>query len=84
MKAMPDGRLIPTARDTIAFDDGKTVPIIICVRRFACARKTADETRYGCYLVLGEKIDGEGEEEYIVTADVSGRYSRTFRPCSNA
>jgi hypothetical protein len=48
------------------------------VRPYVCAA-TADERRYGCYWVIGDD-----DEEYVVTAEVSGRYTRTFRPCSGS
>lgn len=77
MKSMPDGRLIPTGGDLIATDAGGTIGVRVCIRKFACARTTPDERRYGCYWVEGD--DGE---EYVVTADVSGLRSRTFVVCS--
>jgi hypothetical protein len=78
MKSMPDGRLIPTPGDAIALTDGRTVGVRVCNRKFACARTTPDERRYGCYWVVGDD-----DEEYVVTADVSGLRSRTFVVCSN-
>ena len=63
--------------DLILRADGTSVVVAACVRQFACTRSTADERRYGCWLVVGAD-----DEEYIVSADVSGLRSRTFRPCS--
>ena len=78
MKSMPDGRLIPTSGDVILLDDGHEVGVRVTNRKYDCSTKTDDERRYGCYWVVG--VDGE---EYVVTADVSGLRSRTFRICSN-
>jgi hypothetical protein len=65
--------------DLILLADGRTIGLQTCVRSFTCLVATAEERRYGCWLVVG--ADGE---EYIVSAEVSGRYSRTFRPCSGS
>ncbi len=74
-------RIIPKSGgdDTILFEDGRTTGLQTVIRKFNCTTATADERRYGCYWVTG--ADGE---EYVVTADVSGLRSRTFRPCSNS
>jgi hypothetical protein len=74
-------RIIPKSggADTILFDDGRTTALATVIRKFNCTTATDDERRYGCYWVVG--ADGE---EYVVTADVSGLRSRTFRICSNS
>jgi hypothetical protein len=68
----------PRIGDTVIAWNGES-RVRSVVRRFACIAATDDERRYGCWLV----VDSAGEE-HVVTADVSGRYSRTFRPCSAA
>lgn len=74
-------RIIPKSGsgDAILLADGREIGLQTVIKKFNCARATDDERRYGCYWVVG--ADGE---EYVVTADVSGLYSRTFRPCSNS
>lgn len=73
-------RIIPKSGrgDTILLDDGREIALLAVVRKYDCATPTEDERRYGCYWVVGAD-----DEEYVVTADVSGLRSRTFRPCSN-
>lgn len=53
------------------------------VRPFACAQRTPDETRHGCWWVTARDRDGQ-EEEFVVTADVSGLTTRTFVGCSGS
>lgn len=77
MKSMPDGRLLPTPGDAIALDVGRLVAVKTSIRKYACSTASADERRHGCYWVVG----GD-DEEYVVTADVSGLRSQAFRICS--
>jgi hypothetical protein len=69
----------PRAGDTILLDDGRELIVDKLERRYNCRRSTTEERRYGCFWVYGAD-----DEEYVVTADVSGLRERTFRPCSNS
>lgn len=74
-------RILPKSGrgDTILLDDGREIELHTVIRKYNCTTTTEEERRYGCYWVVGAD-----DEEYIVTADVSGLRSRTFRPCSNS
>lgn len=81
MSATPNGRIMPKSGrgDTILLEGGRAIELRTVLRKYNCTSTTPDEARHGCYWVVGD--DGE---EYVVTAEVSGRYSRTFIPCSNS
>ena len=69
----------PRAGDTILLADDRKLKVDVLQRRYNCRRSTAEERMYGCFWVIADD-----NEEYVVTIDVSGRYERTFRPCSNS
>lgn len=79
MTARTTDRIMPKSGsgDSIRLADGRTIGLRSVNRKYDCRYATDDERRYGCYLVCGD--DGG---EYVVSADVSGLRSRTFRPCS--
>ena len=68
----------PRVGDDILLTDGQQLKVDRLQRRYHCRHSTAEERRYGCFWVIADN-----DEEYVITADVSGLYSRTFRPCSN-
>lgn len=74
-------RILPKSGrgDTILLDDGRAIELRTVIRKYNCSAASDDERRYGCYWVVGDD-----DNEYVVTADVSGRYSRTFKTCSNS